>query len=307
MEDIQKNSDELFFQYLERNIVPLVNEANHQKDRYRGRFWGCFWTVIFLFCINGLFVLFRSMMHNRPISVEQLIIVFACAPIIIAWPLWKYRKLEQKDIFGTFLQFYGNWQHLTEVKDSTADVDTLVIPKHETAQITHNVIGTYAETDVEIRDTNYFVNQKKKFNGVVVDLRFPSNIEHEILLFEKSALLRKNKVSGMFAIDEQIYIPAAGYFSIFSPEAKAPKQILCSVFFESILDLKEEFKARRISIYLKDKQVKIFLEGTSIYFDHSNIWSKKINEARYKQLHNQFTGVFRFIEIMQELIARDME
>ena len=307
MENLQETSDNLFSQYFEKKIVPLIHDANRQKDRYRSRFWGCFWTVIFLFCINGLFVLFRTIMYNRPLSVAQMIIVFSLAPLIIAWPLWKYRKLEQKDIFGTFLQFYGNWQHLTEIKNSSLDVDTPTIPTHDSEIITHNIIGTHAGTDIEIRDTDYLIKKKKKSGGIVIDLKLPYNINHEILLFEKNTLLRKNKISGMNSIGEQIYIPAAGYFNIFSPEEKAPKQILCSTFFETILDLKEEFNARKISIYLKGKQIKIFFEGCSIYFDHSSIWSKKIDEARFRQLHNQLTSLFRFIEIMQELIVSDMQ
>ena len=307
MEDLQKISDEMFSQYFENKIVPLVRDANSQKERYRSRFWCCFWTVIFLFCINGLFVLFRTIMYNRPISVEQLIIVFVCATLIIIWPLWQYSKLKQEDILGVFLQFYGNWQHITEVKNSLSDIDTPTIPPHETALITHNIIGTHAGTDIEIRNTEFLTKKRRKNSGIVVDLHLPYSIEHEILLFEKTAFQRKNKISGMINIDEQIYIPAAGYFNILSPIARAPKHILCSAFFESILDLKEEFETKRISIWIKDRHIKIFFEGANIYFDHSNIWSKKINEAQYKQLHNQFMGIFRFVEIMQELIVRNRD
>lgn len=307
MEDLQKISDEMFSQYFEKKIAPLISNANNQKDHYRSRFWGCFWTVIFLFCINGLFVLFRTIMYNRPISIEQLIIVFACAALIIIWPLWQYRKLKQEDILSVFLQFYGNWQHINDVKNSQSDIGTPTIPPHETALITHNIIGTHAGTDIEIRNTEFFTKKRRKNSGTVVDLHLPHSTSHEILLFEKTTLQRKNKISGMTNIGEQIYIPASGYFSIFSPEAQAPKQILCSAFFENVLDLKEEFNAKRISIWIKDRQIKIFFEGTNIYFDHSNIWSKKIDEKRYKQLHNQITGIFRFVEIMQELIVQDME
>ena len=304
MENKQTENIDLFTQYFEKKIAPLIFDANRIKERYRSRFWGCFWTVIFLLSINALFVLFRTLIYNRPFNIEQFVFVFACAPFVIAWPLWQYKQQKQPDILDVFLKFYGNWQHMETNENCATDLDTPTIPQHQTAKITHKIVGTYAGTSVELRDTQYFVKQKKKNEGVVIELNMPYDIKHEILLFEKSALRRRFKPKDMLEIGDQIYIPAAGYFSIFSPEKVAPKQLLCSAFFETLLDFKDTFGAHHMSACLKDRQIKIYLESSRIYFDHSNIWSKKIDKARYQKLHEQFEQLFRFIETMQELLTQ---
>ena len=304
MENKQTENIDLFTQYFEKKIAPLIFDANRIKERYRSRFWGCFWTVIFLLCINALFILFRTLIYNRPFNIEQFILVFACAPFVIAWPLWQYKQQKQPDILDVFLKFYGNWQHTKTAENSDTDHETPTIPQHQTAQISHKIIGTYAGTNIELRDTQYFAKQKKKNEGVVIELNMPYDIKHEILLFEKSTLRRRFKPKDMSEIGDQIYIPAAGYFSIFSPEKVAPKQLLCSAFFETLLDFKDIFGARYMSAWLKNRQIKIYLESSRIYFDHSNIWSKKIDKARYQKLHEQFEHLFRFIETMQELLTQ---
>ena len=61
-----------FEQYFEREIIPLVEEDNRRKDVYRGRFWGAFWSALFIVSANTLWVLFSYLIHGHAFNYEQI-------------------------------------------------------------------------------------------------------------------------------------------------------------------------------------------------------------------------------------------
>lgn len=296
---------DLFEQYFSKKIAPLIDQMNALKTRYRSRFWGTLWTVMFLVCTNILFVLFNTLIYKHPLNIEQLLLVLSVSVLIILWPLWQYKKKTYPDIFGVFFQFYGDWKHSVSTQKNTVTNLEPILPLHNTVQYTHRIIGKYVTTDVTLSDVQYWQKNKKVGRGLYIELTFPQNITDEILLFAKNGFYRKSKRANMNLLNEQIFIPAAAYFNIFSSQPHAPKNLLCSPFFEKILNIRDIFRARKIYVSVQKEKVIIYLEDSHIYFAQTGIWQRKIDGKNFKLLHRKINEVLEFVELIQEICVRD--
>src|SRR5574344_243667 len=139
VEEPENVNVDYFQKYYDLHIEPMVDEDAKIKNRYHNRFWCFVWTILFLNSANALFVLFNSLMHKRPINFEQLMIIAVCSLIIMFWPIRSYKKLEKKDLFGKFVQFYGNWKHN---QDSFSQVaNSPILPQHITNINSHEASG----------------------------------------------------------------------------------------------------------------------------------------------------------------------
>ncbi len=291
--------------YMNSVIVPKVDETNSEKDKYRGQFWTYFWTFLFLVSVNALVVLYRALMYHHPLRVDQLIFINIIAVVIVCWPLYSWRKHEKEDVFDSFLGFYGNFKHIKDV-ETQEDVELAIVPAHNKALIKHEFNGDHNGVDIAIRDVVYLKQRatsvKKVVSGVLLAFDFHQLLENKILLFEKYGFYRKHKMADMVNLNEHINIPAANYFNVFADDMQSSSSYLCSAFFEKVLDLKDVFGARKIYIALQDSYIKIFLEGTQIYFDNHKLWSRKIEYDKFRRLHKQFEEVFIFSEIIQAIL-----
>lgn len=297
--------NDLFEQYFVQKMAPLIDKSNALKDRYRSRFWGTLWTVMFLVGINTLFVLFNTLIYQRPLNLEQLLLVAIGAVLIIFWPLWLYKKQHFPDVFSAFLQFYGDWRHIEKAEKNIVVNSMPILPPHNTEQIMHQISGQYLNTNVNLSEVQYWQKSHKVTDGLYIELLFPQKITDEILLFAKNGFYRKSKYAGMNLLNEQIYIPAAAYFNIFSSQTQAPKKLLCSPFFEKILDMRDIFKARKMYMAMQKNKIIIYLEESKIYFTQNGIWQRKIDDSKFKSLHRKITEVLNFIELIQEIYTRD--
>ena len=301
-----ENQTDPFDVYMSDVITPAVDEVNREKEKYRGQFWTYLWTALFLVSVNALVVLYRALMYHRALNVEQLLLINIVAVIIVCWPLYSWTKHKTKDIFSLFMEFYGQFKFSKALDDVIdADKDTPIVPEHSTTTVAHNIVGNYGGVDIEIRDTAYFKAKSKKSkkvcSGVVLCFDFKRNLQNNLLLFEKFGFYRKSKMANMINLNEQIHIPASNYFNIFSDKSE-PSNILCSTFFEKILDLKDVFGARKMYLEVTENRIKIFLENSQIYFENNKLWSRKMEYDKFRRLHNQFEEVFIFIETVQAIL-----
>lgn len=304
MTEAQNSEDDLFEQYLNKKIVPLIEQSNKLKDTYRGRFWGFLWTMMFLICANTLFVLFNHLIYEHPLNIEQILFLLIAAILVVIWPLRQYKKKQHPDIFAEYLRFYGDWQSLSPSETVFQGAHMPILPLHDKVQTEHGAKGTYCGADVKLSEVIYKRQTKTVGRGVVAEILLPQNIQHQILLFAKGGFYHKNKYENMTLLNEQIFIPAAAYFNIFSPEQYAPKKLLCSPFFEKILDVRDVFKTNKIYLYLNENKVFVYMESSTLYSEKNGLWQPKIKKESFKNLHKKFAEVFMFIELMQELSAR---
>ncbi|MCQ2735241.1 MAG: DUF3137 domain-containing protein [Alphaproteobacteria bacterium] len=305
---MQENQEvNTFDQYFEREIIPLVEEDNIRKDVYHGRFWGAFWSALFIFSANTLWVLFNFLMYKHPVNYEQILLVAIVSCLIVAWPIYSYYKQPRLDIFEAFLRFYGTWEYKTSGKVRL--VHSRIIPQHDNVFAKHNISGTPENIKTEIRDTYYqkdvlLSNKSWKrtvSSGVIVYLTFPYNLKADILVFDKNGFYRKNKFPELTAVEPKLEVPASNYFRCFTDNTEEAQRIIVSLFYETILDLKEVFAAKSINIEIKDNFVRIYLENSTLYFTNYKFWSHKIDKNKFRQLHAELCKISEFIQILKVL------
>jgi len=302
VEFIEKVEDEVdpFEQYFEEKIVPLVEAENKVKDKYRSKFWGYLITILFLMSANVLIVLFRSLMHHAPLSWDQLILVNAVAFMFVFWPIHQYNKLPKNDIFDAFLKFYGNWQHLqnSEVKL----VHSPVVPEHDGVKALHSVVSQIGDNRVEMRDTYYTEKNKVVSSGVMLYITFAGNFDGSLLMFDKNGFYRKNKFPDYEYYNGKTDIPAANYFNIFTSDDNMGEKMLHNLFLETLLDLKDVFRAKRTYVQAQGNVMRVYLEGSELYIDNYKFWSKKVDKNRFLQMHHEFETVHLFVQTVQSLL-----
>ncbi|MBR6355979.1 MAG: DUF3137 domain-containing protein [Alphaproteobacteria bacterium] len=306
--EVEENSAEnLFEEYYEKNIVPLVEEENRLKRVFRSRFWGYLWSVCFLLGVNMLVVLFRYLMYGYPISVMQIFLVTLVGLAVVSWPLICYYRAQKDDMFGEFLKFYGQWQH-HENKETAVEQMPLV-PTHEIVSVPHSIIGTYDGTEIEICDM-LFQNIVKVKNwsfkrtvskGVMVRVKFNKKINNQLLMFDKKGFRHKNKYPDLINVTDQILIPMANFFNIFTDDETFAKDMLPTLFFERILDLKEIFKAAAVNVEIQEDYMRIYLENAQLYFNNQNIWSHHINKDKFVTLNKEMEQALMTAQLVQVL------
>lgn len=288
-----------FQQYFQENIVPLVEAENKIKNKYRGMFWGYFFSVVFLMSANLLLVLFLAQMKQTPISLEQLLIVNCVAFAFVFLPIYRYNRLPKNDIFDVFLRFYGNWKHLqnSEVKL----VHSPIIPAHDAVGASHNVVGKFDDISIEMRDTFYTLKSRRVSSGVILYAAFLQKVSGSLLLFDRKGFYRKNKFPQYEFCNKKIDIPAANYFNIFASDDKICEQMMHNLFFEDLLNLKEAFAAEHVYVQIENNYMRVYLEGSRLYIDNYKFWCKKVEEKRFLQMHKEFETAYLFVQTIKSL------
>jgi len=302
---VEKTEDEVdsFEQYFHDSIVPLVEAENKIKNKYRSQFWGYLFSAIFLMSVNLLIVLFSAQIKHTPVSWEQLFLINCLAFSLVFLPIYRYNHLPKNDIFDTFLQFYGNWQHMRN--SDVKLVHAPIIPQHEDVKASHNVVGKFDDISVEMRDTYYISKSKIVSKGVILYATFAKQFAGTLLMFERGGFYRKNKLSQYECCNNRINIPAANYFNIFASNTEVCDKIVHSLFLEYLLNLKDIFKARHIYLQIQDNYMRIYMEGSQLYIDNYKFWSKKVDEKRFLQMHNEFESAYLFVQTVKSLMERE--
>ena len=188
---------DVFEEYFENEIVPLVNHDNMIKRRYRGRFWAFFWSVSFFVCVNLLLSLFGAIMHQRTFNWEPIAFFSVCAYLVVFYPIIAYYRQPRTDIFDVFLKFYGSWKH--EQNKEVKLVHSVIIPKHDFVSSSHRIENMYHDVKIEMRDTVYTSKFGPKIlrmhrtvsRGVIVYMTFHSRVKRASACLKKAVLCVK--------------------------------------------------------------------------------------------------------------------
>ncbi|MBP5215215.1 MAG: DUF3137 domain-containing protein [Alphaproteobacteria bacterium] len=298
----QTTGAEGFEEYLKNEVLPLIEENNQLKDKYCGKFWTYLLTILFIVGVDVLSAFFYAQMHKTTPNYEQLILFGVVALSFVYIPIFMYRRQKKHNIFERFINYYGIWKH--QENKEVKLVHSPIIPAHDGVKSAHCVEGTFEGVKTEIRDTAY-LNAKNKTvsSGVVVYLTFPQNFVSTTLLFDKKGFYRKNKYAELECINDKIQVPAANYFNIFSDDAEVSVRILEDLFLERVLDMKDVFKAHNLYIEICNNIIRLYFEGSSLYFDDQKLWSNKVDLNKFKQLNSEFEQTLMFIQLVNGLWA----
>ncbi len=306
--ETEVNEEELLERFLTDTIMPLVKEDNRQKEVFRSRFWGYLWSACFLLGANTLIILFRYLMYGYVINYEQLFLVCLLALAVVVWPLYQYHIISRQSLFDEFLKFYGNyWQQAEYNADLPSKAP--IIPPHENYTTVHGIVGNYDSVQIFMYDmifTKMQRIQKFKFkrmvsSGVMIKIKFSKSFNKRTYLFDESGFYRKNSYTGLENITENVHIPAANYFKIFAEDESYAKDLLPSMFFERVLDMKDTFRAKHLYIQIEDDFMLMYLENASLYFENSGLWHKSIDKEKYFMLHRKMQNTIDVVQIIQAM------
>ena len=291
-----------FEQYFSENIEPLIEEENKTKQKYRSKFWGYFFSVIFLLSVNTLIVLFNALMHHKPLSWEQLFLVSFGVMLLVLIPIRSYNKLPKSDIFDAFLKFYGGWEHS---KNSHVNlVHSPIIPEHDAVGARHEIKGKFQNSTIEIRDTYYTLKSKIVSSGVVLYLTFADKFDGSLLMYDRKGFYRKNKREGYEYYNNRVDIPAVNYFNVFVSSEKIGEQLMHNLFLENLLDLKDAYRARNVYLQAEENYVRVYLEGSEIYIDNYKFWGKMVDKNRFLEMHRELEKTDVFVQTVMSLTER---
>ncbi len=305
---IEDNKEEMseFEKYYFSEIVPTVENINKIKDKYRTKFWGYLWTIIFLLCINLLISFFNFLINKHPINYEQLLLVNVIGILFIFYPIYQYYKAPKQDAFDTFLAYYGSWKHLkdTEVKL----VHSPIIPPHDAVHAKHNVVAEYPNWSMEMRDTIYqsidtgrknIKHVRTVSSGIIMLFRFKKKINGQVLMFDKKGFYRKDEFPDLQNVGGNLLTPLAEMFYIFADSFALAEDLLPTLFFERVLDLKDTLGAKNLYVEIHDDIMRLYFEGAQLYFDNDKFWSRKINKDKFLQINTAIEQMLELLAIVQ--------
>ena len=68
--------------------------------------------------------------------------------------------------------------------------------------------------------------------------------------------------------------------------------------------MSDDFAARHTYVEINENYMRIYFEGSRLYFDNYSLWSDKIDKDKFLKLHNQFESTMTFVYTVKELQYR---
>lgn len=295
----QNNPFDDFFQ---QNLKPLLEEEGRNRDAFRSRFWLYFGVLCFVNSVNILVVLFRHLISGHIISYEQLLLLVAFSVLFLWWYARRAKTIPQTDMLREYIKYYDNLQLQEENVFAEKDI---LFPVKENLVEQLKISGNFLQFAFELKKIALLKNKTKQneivknSGGIMLSYSFKQNLRGTLLMFEKGGVVKQKKYEGLEKIS--LNIPASNYFQIFTDSSKIKNYILVSALFESILDLKEIFKAAKVNLRIKDNQLIIFLQNGKLSYQQSSAWHSVASEKDFENLNLQMEKAETLGEIVDNL------
>lgn len=295
----QNNPFDDFFQ---QNLKPLLEEEGRNRDAFRSRFWLYFGVLCFVNSVNILVVLFRHLISGHIISYEQLLLLVAFSVLFLWWYARRAKTIPQTDMLREYIKYYDNLQLQEENVFAEKDI---LFPVKEDLVEQLKISGNFLQFSFELKKIALLKNKTKQneivknSGGIMLSYSFKQNLRGTLLMFEKGGVVKQKKYEGLEKIS--LNIPASNYFQIFTDSSKIKNYILVSALFESILDLKEIFKAAKVNLRIKDNQLIIFLQNGKLSYQQSSAWHSVASEKDFENLNLQMEKAETLGEIVGNL------
>lgn len=295
----QNNPFDDFFQ---QNLKPLLEEEGRHRDAFRSRFWLYFGVLCFVNSVNILVVLFRHLMSGHIISYEQLLLLVAFSVLFLWWYAGRAKTIPQTDMLREYIKYYDNLQLQEENVFAEKDI---LFPVKEDLVEQLKISGNFLQFAFELKKIALLKNKTKQneivknSGGIMLSYSFKQNLRGTLLMFEKGGVVKQKKYEGLEKTS--LNIPASNYFQIFTDSSKIKNYILVSALFESILDLKEIFKAAKVNLRIKDNQLIIFLQNGKLSYQQSSAWHSVASEKDFENLNLQMEKAETLGEIVGNL------
>ena len=71
--------------------------------------------------------------------------------------------------------------------------------------------------------------------------------------------------------------------------------------------MSDDFEAKHTYVEINENYMRIYFEGSSLYFENYKFWSNKIDKNKFLQLHNRFESVMTFVYTVKDLTRRTQD
>lgn len=297
------NQSNPFADFFQQNLKPLLDEDGKRRDAFRSRFWLYFGVLCFVNSVNILVVLFRHLMSGHVISYEQLLLIVIVSALFLWWYAGRAKKIPQNSVLAEYFKYYDNLHLQKEAKISGKK--DILFPVAEDLLEQLKISGNFSQFTFELKQTsvlkkNAKQNETLKNSGSIwLSYTFSQNLHGTLLMFEKGGLSKQKKYEGLEKIS--LNIPASNYFQIFTDSQKIKDYVLVSALFESILDLKEIFKAAKVNLRIKDNQLDVFLQNGKLSYQETSAWHSIASEKDFENLNSQMEKADMLGEVVANL------
>lgn len=302
--DSQNNGDdeqkELFEQYFEQNVLPLIKQENKLKDKYKSNFWVSLWILIFVNSTNALIVLYNVLKNGKAVSFQQILLIAVASLFILFIPYIKYKKIQRPNIFGQFLNFYKGWQ-CSDLKSYDCVFPSCVTDNYPFYEKVFESQGIYDDVKIKIIDLKFGKKNNFKITksyGVYLSFEFKNVANSEIFLQDKEGFFAASKLFDLSRIKRD-EIPASKYFNMYADDEGNAKEILNSSFFENVFDLKEVMRAKKLKMHIKGNKIEFFMPRTAFYFETIGFFTRMIDNHKFLATHKKVEQCFLFASFAQ--------
>ncbi len=293
----------LFDDFFQQNLKPLLDEDRKRRDAFRSRFWLYFGVLCFVNSVNILVVLFRHLMSGHVVSYEQLLLIVAVSALFLLWYAGRAKKIPQNNMLAEYFKYYDNL-HLQKEEKIFGQKDVL-FPVEDDLLEQLKISGKFSQFIFELKQTLVLKKNSKQnetlknSGGIWLSYTFNRSLQGTLLMFEKGGLAKQKKYEGLEKIS--LNIPASNYFQIFTDSSKIKNYILVSALFESILDLKEIFKAVKVNLRIKDNQLDVFLQNGKLGYQETSAWHSIADKKDFENLNSQMEKADMLGEVVGNL------
>lgn len=299
-----EQQENAFNEFFVQKIEPLLTEANKKRRNLQNKFWFYFGMVFFINCVNILIVLFGHILYGKPLSCEQLWIIALVSGLLLLLYIRRINRSKFPDTLAEFIQYFGDWK-ISHSALETKNMDMPFFPPHSKIKYPLSLLQQ-ADLPIKIKCVD-FLNpvlnnkiMKKSCDGVWLTLNFTQKPDGSLYLFEKGGFYKQKKYAGMDKVSSNV--PASNYFLTFCNSRILKDNIVNTILYENLLDLKEVFKASKTYVYYKNGEMNIFFQNGRLSYKKCGVWHSCGNAKSFRHLYKQFESILIVRDKFQTLM-----
>jgi hypothetical protein len=292
--------------YYINNIAPLLGELKNVKSKYKQKFWVFFWSALAINCVNVLFLLFNVLIRGKNLVITDITTLLFFSVVFVLVPFYMYNKENKPDYINMFFNFFGNFQ--TD-NNKGLSVDSIFIPVGDKLITEEQVEGKLSSYHLNVVNVQSKVKLPKVnierviSKGIYISMVMPIKMEHTIF-WDKNAYNKNCNVKNLSEI-QNINIPIANYFHIFSDNSDGTNNLLNVSFFEALLDIKDVFYASKINVETENETISIYLEDAKFpLFVKDSLMKPCLQEKDFQKACEIVEKIVVWGEIVEELSSR---
>lgn len=242
--------------------------------------------------------------HNKNTDVLLIVCTFG---IVLAWAITGFLQKNfetkiKKDVMPQLMPAFGNfmWTNAATIDEYTIR-ETTLFSRFERKIDDDNFFGTYKGIEINIDETllEYETRDSKgnrqthtEFDGAIVTLKIPRNLNAHTIIRRRSMMMNK-KVYQEIKLEDTEFMKK--YFVDGSDQVEC-RYLLTTAFMERFKNLQKAFGGSSIQASFKGNQIFIAISTSKDLFSIANL-SKPLNDPKqFTTLLEEFVAILSIVD-----------